>query len=754
MNFTSSLYYFIALVLTCLLSGALAVYSLHRKETRGASALFWVAVGEALLAFTEILSIMGGDAGQALFWFKTRHFFSALLPVFWLRFAVDYSSRKIWIPRWLSAGLFVLPLLTQILIWTNGRHHLFVKREVEFVHNGPFWVADISVRKPGIWFLVHSTYGLLLLIAGVVLVLATGLRRRPRDTRQMVFIGLGGAVAVATGVVSALNLLPYAEFNPYTPGLGLSFLFFTIAVFGPRFFENPKIAAPPAEDLKSGRSFATFLFIFSLFATGLIALGLMSLRDFQENLKSQAESELQSVANLKIQELANWRRERLADANILFQNSKFITLAGKFLKNPADAAAEKDVRSWLSDYRVYEQYERIFILDANGAERMSIEGSGFKETFPLSREPNEKNAIAHDRVTLLDLHRDAGEPIHLSLLLPVNSIPSGREPARWLGFVVFWISAEYRLYPFIREWPGPSASAETLLVRRDKNAALFLNDLRYDPRAALNLRIPLERTDVCAVQAILGREGVIEGLDYRNTRVLAAVGPVPDSPWFLVARMDLAEINAPARDRMWQTMIFLAALIAAAGMGFGAVWRSYRLRYFRGQAEVGQKLRESLERFELANKATFDVVWDWTLQTDALWWNENFHLLFGFSPEETEPGIESWTNRIHPEDRDRIVSGIHAVIDGGRQFWSDHYRFRCQDGRYLEIFDRGSVTRDATGKPVRMIGAMQDLTERIAAEKSAIHSRDLMRYIIEHDRSAIALLVRDFRVLFVCQGFH
>jgi PAS domain S-box-containing protein len=57
----------------------------------------------------------------------------------------------------------------------------------------------------------------------------------------------------------------------------------------------------------------------------------------------------------------------------------------------------------------------------------------------------------------------------------------------------------------------------------------------------------------------------------------------------------------------------------------------------RKQAE--EALRESHERFQLANRATFNAIWDWNLQTDALWWNENFQVLFGYRAEEIEPGI-------------------------------------------------------------------------------------------------------------------
>ncbi len=125
-----------------------------------------------------------------------------------------------------------------------------------------------------------------------------------------------------------------------------------------------------------------------------------------------------------------------------------------------------------------------------------------------------------------------------------------------------------------------------------------------------------------------------------------------------------------------------------------------------------EALRESEERYQLANRATFNTIWDWNLQTDALWWNENFQLMFGYQPKEIEPGIESWTNRIHPEDLSRIKSGIYTAINSGQQSWTGEYRFRRKDGSYATVVDRGFINRDANGKALRMIGAMEDMTER------------------------------------------
>lgn len=115
------------------------------------------------------------------------------------------------------------------------------------------------------------------------------------------------------------------------------------------------------------------------------------------------------------------------------------------------------------------------------------------------------------------------------------------------------------------------------------------------------------------------------------------------------------------------------------------------------------------ERFELLAKATRDAVWDWDLDKNTVWWNDGINALFGHSVDKLPPGPESWSDYIHPDDKDAVLTSIHEVIDQGKANWSGEYRFRRADGSYAYVYDRGYIMhRD--GKSVRMLGSMQDVT--------------------------------------------
>ncbi|MBX3650107.1 MAG: EAL domain-containing protein [Burkholderiales bacterium] len=128
---------------------------------------------------------------------------------------------------------------------------------------------------------------------------------------------------------------------------------------------------------------------------------------------------------------------------------------------------------------------------------------------------------------------------------------------------------------------------------------------------------------------------------------------------------------------------------------------------------TNEKLQLSNERFLLAARATNDAVWDWDFGKNTLWWSEGITSLFGYPVGELEPGPESWTLRLHSGDAARVTAEFHAVVDDPKaQFWSAEYRFRRRDGSHAEVFDRGFVIRNSAGRAIRMIGAVQDITER------------------------------------------
>ena len=130
----------------------------------------------------------------------------------------------------------------------------------------------------------------------------------------------------------------------------------------------------------------------------------------------------------------------------------------------------------------------------------------------------------------------------------------------------------------------------------------------------------------------------------------------------------------------------------------------------RKEAEL--QLRRSEERFQLVARATSDAIWDWDLATGTVWWNQGVTALFGYPADEISRESSSRNSRIHPDDIDRVLAALPELTARGEQYWSGEFRFRRLDGSYADVLDRGFVIYDPANRPIRMIGAMTDISDR------------------------------------------
>jgi PAS domain S-box-containing protein len=193
-------------------------------------------------------------------------------------------------------------------------------------------------------------------------------------------------------------------------------------------------------------------------------------------------------------------------------------------------------------------------------------------------------------IAFQDFYRDEHDGhVYLNILIPILGT---QKSDRVMGILVMRIDPEKYLYPLLKRWLTPSRTAETLLIRREGTDALLLNELKFRKNTALNLRSPLTDERMAAVKAALGEEGIVEGVDYRSVPVIAEVRAIPNSPWFLVARMDLDEVYEPLRERLWMTIFLIASLLASAGTGVGLVWRQQRMKFYEERLESAERIRK------------------------------------------------------------------------------------------------------------------------------------------------------------------
>ena len=280
-----------------------------------------------------------------------------------------------------------------------------------------------------------------------------------------------------------------------------------------------------------------------------------------------------------------------------------------------------------------------------------------------------------------------------------------------IGAAIMIIDANKFLYPLIQSWPVLSKTAETLLVRRDGDNVLFLNELRHQHGTALKLRIPLTKTNVPAVMAVLGRKsGMEESKDYRGVNVVSVFQPVPDSPWFIVAKIDAAEVFANWQFRAGTILALIISLIIIAGsLGF-ILWQ-------RSEKALYGALRESEERTRTITDSAHDAITMMDNDGNISYWNPAAKQILGYTSAEAIG--RNLHKLIAPE---RFLPAHLAAFPEFQQTGQGNaigktleLSARRKDGREIDIALSLSAVKIKSAW--HAVGIIQDITERKNAEK-------------------------------------
>lgn len=449
---------------------------------------------------------------------------------------------------------------------------------------------------------------------------------------------------------------------------------------------------------------AVLLGLFLVLAGGILLAGLSWLRLQDSRFREEAARQLAGIARLKTDELVRWRAERIADGRVLQDNAAFHAIVRSRLDGNADGGRGAELEEWLEGVRRGYGYEQVVLAAPDGSPRVALPPVA---QTPLARLRRACPEVLRTRETaFLDLEREGPSgPVRAGVLVPLVDRVSGKP----LAAVYLGIDPSEFLFPFISRWPVPSHTAETLLVRREGDAALFLNDLRFAPGSALSLRVPMDRRDVPATWAARGESRTEIGTDYRGKRVLASTRSVPGSAWGLVARVDLEEAYGPLRERLWLTVFLLGGLLAAVAASFVAFWRREvgRAERMRRLAEAEKAwLKDVIER-SLNEIYVFDPV---TLR--FLFANRGAARNLGFSPEEL---AEKTPVDIKPDFDEPSFRALLEVVRGRPgEVHRFETRHRRKDGSEYPVEIHLQLVETGTGE--LFLAVVADITERRKAE--------------------------------------
>jgi PAS domain S-box-containing protein len=416
-----------------------------------------------------------------------------------------------------------------------------------------------------------------------------------------------------------------------------------------------------------------------LVAAILIA-GTLVYRVQEQQIQDSVTAELSSIALLKTEQIAAWRAERVGDAAVLSQNRFFIDSVQEYLASP-DPAKQQKILALFGQLNASYHYRNILLVDPEGNIKASLDPSDTAISSGLGRAL--AGSFAAQNATLTDLSLSTGSRSpQMYAIAPLLVTDTGG--TRVVGAVVMTIDPAVDLYPLIQSWPVPSQSAETLLVEREGDHVLYLNELRHQPNTALNLTIPLSQADLPAVAAVLGKTGPFTGRDYRGVNVISVLEPVPGSPWFMVAKIDTEEAYAPWRSRAVLIIALVAGTLIGAVVIIGLLWQRRQKYYYRSlyATEAAQRKEEEKNRDRLEvllnlrgiESATGQELADFVLDAGCRLTDSTLAFIGMVSPDESVFDSTAWSKSAMI-DHSFSASTIHLPIDGAG-FWAEAVRQR------------------------------------------------------------------------------
>ncbi len=438
-------------------------------------------------------------------------------------------------------------------------------------------------------------------------------------------------------------------------------------------------------------------------------------------IREERIDDLHTIGELKSLQIYEWRQEREDDARVIATG----LVRKTFLewRDTHDDDLLKVIEQRFQEYSANYDYYDIDLRTPDGTlilgtnQEFGDEQSEIKVLLAQS--------LAEKAVVFGDLMRcTISDRIHLDLAVPV--LDNQDDP---VAVIVIRTDPEIELYPLIESWPTSNETAETLLARRDGDNALLLNVLRHSAAPPLTTSIPLTKIDVPSVQAISGTVGIFDGLDYRNVPVMADIRPVPDSPWFMITKIDRDELLAEARFRGG-----LILILVALGIGLTSILAVYlRSRENERMKQAVIEAERGKRQVQEEARATLYSIGDGVIATDkqgiVTRMNPVAEQLTGWKESEARGKLLNEVFQIRHETTGAIVkSPVERVLKEGHIVGlANHTLLVAKDGKQIPIADSGAPIHDDNGAIAGVVLVFRDQTAERAAEAELQASREQFR---------------------------
>ena len=462
--------------------------------------------------------------------------------------------------------------------------------------------------------------------------------------------------------------------------------------------------------------------ILFIFIAAIIILGYRYYQIQKEHIRQQKCDELTAIAELKLGQVVQWREECSSTANRIFRTVVLARQVESFFNMPGAVKQRQELLTWMESFQSRGFYSDIFLVDTQGNVRLSVATQSSTPGFyaqDLIRE-----SLNYRRVIFLNLHASEAKP-HARIDLVIPLLAGDRKDSVAIGAFLVRIDPSKILFPLIQSWPIPSRSSETVLIEQQGDSIVFLNELAEGKSPELMLRLPATEKTSPAAMAVSGIEGVVEGIDSRGIPVLAWLKAIPNSSWYMVAKIDQAEIYAPIREQFTTICIIIFLLISSALSIFAVWWRNQRVKFYRKQLDAELNRQMLMRHYDYFIKYANDIILLYDQNGLILDYNDRACQTYGYTREEM----------LNKNIRDLQAKEMHLANESYGAQWMEQKNilFECDQHRKDGTIFNAEVSKrfyEIEGKQFYQC-IIRDITERKRTENELKKNENKLKELFD-----------------------
>jgi len=457
---------------------------------------------------------------------------------------------------------------------------------------------------------------------------------------------------------------------------------------------------------QSGKFPITLIVIFLCFSAAIIIAGTMFGSYISKKVKYEAESDLSAIADLKMQQILLWQKSRLAEADLLSLSPFYVNAAEELIANPGNRSLRMQMQERLNA-QLKSQYWHDMILLDNKGKIVITAGSKITAIGDKTHELLDKVRLKRQPLMSEFYFCDICQTVHLDIIVPLFKLGHNMEPTKgFVGYTIMRLDPHVFLYPLIQSWPTPSKSSETLLVKKDGQDVLFLNELRFKKGTSLKFRIPLKQRSLPAAVAVTGSSGVFDGLDYRGVRVISHLRSIPGTDWHMVTKVDYDEVFSDLKRQEGLVFVIILVLIGLAASLTTAVFFAQRREHYK-KLFIAETERQALvTHFDYLTKYANDIIFLLDENHNIREINDRGLEVYGYTREEI---IGRSAATVRSDDQKNIFQSQmdELVVKGGMLYETRHKR---KDGSTFPVEISARII-EIEGKKY-LQGIVRDISER------------------------------------------